>query len=98
MSETEESTEQTGPLTTKDAVDFTHKAEHAPDDRLTRKQASAYLGISLSRLAQHRRAGLIEYVERNRVTREVWFLFRDVEKLREYREGQLDFPAGRTTS
>lgn len=58
---------------------------YKPDDRLTRKQAADYLCISLSRLAQLRREGLIQQ-EKNASTRTVRYRFSEVEKLKILRE------------
>jgi predicted site-specific integrase-resolvase len=59
--------------------------KHKPKDRLTRQQAAEYLGISVSRLAQHRRQGQIGY-ERNDATGNIRFPFSEVEKLKAFRE------------
>lgn len=64
------------------------KRKFKPGDRLTRKEAAGYLGISVSRLSQHRRAGLIDH-RKNRVTRAVHYVFADVERLRQWRESQV---------
>lgn len=63
------------------------RIRYQPTDRLTRQQAADYLGISVSRLAQHRRAGKIDYDTVNPVTRAVRYSFRDIEALRRWREG-----------
>lgn len=63
-----------------------------PGDRLTRQEAAAYLGISVSRLAQHRRAGLIKHLK-NKRTRAVHYLFEDVEQLKVWRSEQVDYTA-----
>lgn len=59
------------------------RARHSyrPDDRLTRAETAAYLGISKSRLSQLRREGKIKH-EKNTTTRAVRYRFADVEKLR----------------
>lgn len=64
------------------------RPDYKPDDLLTRHETAAYLDISLSRLAQHRRAGKIGQ-EKNAVTRAVRFRFSEVEKLRRWREDQV---------
>jgi hypothetical protein len=62
--------------------------QYRPGDRLTRHQAAEYLGVSLSRLAQHRRAGHINH-EKNPVTLATRFVFEDVEQLRRWRDGEI---------
>lgn len=66
------------------------KSRYKPDDMLTRQEAADHLGISLSRLAQHRRDpnAPIDHVK-SAVTRKVRFRFSDVERLREWREAQV---------
>ena len=59
----------------------TRKIEYGPEDRLTRHQTAIYLGITVSRLAQLRRAGEIQH-EKNAKTRAVRYRFADVERLR----------------
>jgi hypothetical protein len=63
------------------------RIRYQPTDRLTRQQAADHVGISVSRLAQLRRAGKIDYYSKNPVTRAVRYLFRDVDALRRWREG-----------
>lgn len=56
-----------------------------PDDQLTRNQAAGILGVSVSRLAQLRRAGEIQQrrvVGSNRV----YYLRADIDKLKARRE------------
>jgi hypothetical protein len=62
--------------------------EYGPEDRLTRKEAAAYLGISLSLLARHRRNQEIGF-ERNEVTRDIRFPFSEVLRLKRFREGSV---------
>lgn len=63
------------------------RTDYRPGDRLTRRQAAEYLGISLSRLAQHRRARHIWHLKSD-VTRAVRYYFEDVERLRAWRDGE----------
>jgi hypothetical protein len=67
---------------------------YKPTDKLTRKQAADYLGISLSLLARHRRNEEIGF-ERNEVTRDIRFPFSEVEKLKAFREGTVTRVVGR---
>lgn len=55
--------------------------KYGPEDRLTRHETAIYLGITVSRLAQLRRAGEIQH-EKNAKTRAVRYRFADVERLR----------------
>lgn len=73
MSDTKPSTQRTAPA---------YKAE----DLLTRKEAAAVVGISLSRLAQLRRAGEIAYAARNHHTGAVRYRYADCVTLRDKRE------------
>lgn len=63
---------------------------YKPEDLLTRHETAEYLGISLSRLAQHRRDPNVPIDhQKNPVTRAVRFRFADVERLRQWREEQV---------
>jgi predicted site-specific integrase-resolvase len=57
---------------------------YKPSDLLTRHEAAEFLGISVSRLAQHRRAGQIGY-DRNTATGSIRFPFSEVKKLQSLR-------------
>jgi len=69
---------------------MTTKTRYKPNDMLTREQTAEYLGISLSRVSQHRRGGHIAYAENRRETRHVRYRFADVHQLKEWREGRAD--------
>lgn len=62
--------------------------QYKPEDRLTRKQAAAVVGISLSRLAQLRRAGEITQ-EKNEHTKAVRYRAADCFALRAKREKMM---------
>ena len=64
------------------------RRRYKPDDMLTRLETAEYVGVSLSRIAQHRRSGHIEYAENNPETRHVRYRFADVRQLKEWREGR----------
>lgn len=59
-----------------------------PAGKLTRYQAAAALGISLSRLAQHRRARHVSHVK-NLTNRRVHYPFAEVAKLHTYRAQEM---------
>jgi len=63
----------------------TTQTTYRPESLLTRQQAAAYLGVSVSRLAQLRREGRINHVKWPD-TRAVRYRFDAVEKLRCERE------------
>jgi hypothetical protein len=67
---------------------MTTRTRYKPEDMLTREQTAEYVGVSLSRIAQHRRAGHIAYAENNPETRHVRYRFADVALLKEWREGR----------
>lgn len=63
-------------------------ATFGPDGTLTRHQAAAALGISLSRLSQHRRARHVKHVK-NLANRRVHYPFAEIAKLHRYRTREM---------
>lgn len=60
-------------------------SKYKATDRLTRKQAAEVIGVSVSRLAQLRRAGFIQH-EKNPHTSAVRYVYADVLRLKQERE------------
>lgn len=64
------------------------EATFGPDGTLTRHQTAAALGISLSRLSQHRRARHVKHVK-NLANRRVHYPWAEVAKLHEFRTREM---------